>query len=295
MACYQPLKAFRTSSGVVFSELRRFDILGAIELPCGQCIGCRMRRASDWELRVMHEASLYPENCFVTLTYAPGKLPPFGSLLYRDYQLFMKRLRKHFAPRDIRFYMCGEYGDAGKRPHYHACLFNCDFADQMPIGKSKAGFVYYESPTLTRLWGFGHAVVQPLVRETAGYCARYIMKKVTGDVAESHYTTIDEDGVMHPIEPEFSHMSLRPGIGARWLDRFGSDVYPLDSVVAGGVERQVPRYYDKRFKRKGGDFDAIEFKRQQDAVKAFADNTDERRRVREIVHKAKVRDLKRDL
>ena len=93
MSCYHPLKGFRTPSGVVFSELGRHDILGDIEIPCGQCIGCRMRRASDWTLRVMHEASLHSENCFVTLTYGRDKLPPDGSLEHRDFQLFMKRLR----------------------------------------------------------------------------------------------------------------------------------------------------------------------------------------------------------
>ena len=76
MSCYHPIQAFRTRDGVCFSELSRFDIVGRIELPCGQCIGCRMRRASDWELRVMHEASLWEENCFVTLTYGRDQLPP---------------------------------------------------------------------------------------------------------------------------------------------------------------------------------------------------------------------------
>ena len=109
MSCYHPLKGFRTPSGVVFSELGRHDILGDIEIPCGQCIGCRMRRASDWTIRVMHEASLHSENCFVTLTYGRDKLPPDGSLEHRDFQLFMKRLRFH-AKRPVRFYMCGEYG-----------------------------------------------------------------------------------------------------------------------------------------------------------------------------------------
>ena len=93
MTCYHPVPAYRTGTGVVFSELRRHDILGRIDLPCGQCIGCRMRRASDWELRVMHEASLWPVNCFVTLTYGRDQLPPHGSLCHEDYQKFMKRLR----------------------------------------------------------------------------------------------------------------------------------------------------------------------------------------------------------
>lgn len=297
MACYRPLRAFRCASGdVVFSELSRHDIIGQIELPCGQCIGCRMGRASDWELRVMHEASLWDENCFITLTYAPGNLPPDGSLHYPDYQAFMRRLRRYFFPRKIRFYMCGEYGEDRGRPHYHACLFNLDFADRVPAGKSKSGEVFYTSPTLERLWGLGHVSVQPLVKETASYCARYIMKKVLGDEAKSAYSVTDPDtGEVRFRRAEFAVCSLKPGIGARWFDRFSSDVFPLDRVVAEGVERRVPRYYDRLAKRAGLDIEEIKAKREALGRAAYADNTDERRRVREVVHKAKVRDLKRDL
>ena len=148
MTCYHPLRAFRTPEGVVFNELARHDIVGRIELPCGQCIGCRMRRASDWELRCMHEASLHKENCFITLTYGRGNLPPNSSLEHRDFQLFMKRLRKLRGR--CRFYMCGEYGPLNQRPHYHACLFGVDFrSDRVPQGKSGSGAIFYDSAQLS--------------------------------------------------------------------------------------------------------------------------------------------------
>ena len=74
MACYRPLRAYKlTTGGVSFRKLD--DNYGAIELPCGQCIGCRMQRAQDWTIRCMHEASLHQENCFITLTYERDKLP----------------------------------------------------------------------------------------------------------------------------------------------------------------------------------------------------------------------------
>lgn len=44
----------------------------------------------------MHEASLYEKNCFITLTYNNNHLPAHASLEYRDFQLFMKRLRKWY-------------------------------------------------------------------------------------------------------------------------------------------------------------------------------------------------------
>lgn len=292
MSCYKPLKGFRTPSGVVFSELSRHDILGDIEIPCGQCIGCRMRRASDWTLRCMHEASMHEANCFVTLTYGRDQLPADGSLEHRDFQLFMKRVR--FETKiPVRYYMCGEYGPLNFRPHYHACLFGVDFrSDRQASGKSASGAVFYDSPQLSRLWGLGRVSVQDLTRETAGYCARYIMKKRLGQDAKAAYVTAD--GVIR--RSEYAAMSLRPGIGAEWFKRFGSDVYPHDFVVADGARVTPPRYYDKLLRRTGNVVvDEIEQSRIDKARLVAADQTDERRAVREVVHNARVSTLKRGL
>lgn len=306
MTCYRPLRGFRTTNGVVFSERsRNGDYLGDIELPCGQCIGCRMRRASDWAMRCMHEASLHDENCFVTLTYARDALPPDGSLCYRDYQLFMKRLRKAKGP--ARFYMCGEYGPETLRPHYHACLFGVDFrADRVPAGKSGSGAVFYSSAELEKLWKHGLVSVQDLTAETASYCARYIMKKALGQASEEVYRRVRDDGEIVPVEPEFARMSLQPGIGAGWFEKYSRDVYPCDFVIENGVKRPTPKYYDKLFERSTGPsvvdgkvvpdpMDEVDFARQKRAMRVRADNTDERRHVRERVHEAKVRNLKRSL
>ena len=80
MPCYHPLHAFKAKSEdasktkicFVRSESWKGDRL---ELPCGQCIGCRLERARQWALRCMHESSLYEENSFVTLTYDDEHLP----------------------------------------------------------------------------------------------------------------------------------------------------------------------------------------------------------------------------
>lgn len=242
----------------------------------------------------MHEAQAHERNCFVTLTYEPGKLPPYGSLCHEDYQKFMKRLRR-FCKFPVRFYMCGEYGPLNLRPHYHACLFGVDFDDSVLAGRSGSGADFFESATLTRLWGLGKATVQPLVRETASYCARYIMKKVLGDAAKAAYTRIDGDGVMHEVESEYARMSLKPGIGAAWYAKFNSDVFPCDFVVANGARRRVPRYYDKLADRAGFDCDSLEFARVERAKAAAPDQTPERRLVREEVHLARVSKLARSL
>lgn len=297
MSCYHPIKAFRTPHGVVFSELRRHDIIGTCEIPCGQCLGCRLRRAHDWSLRITHEAQMWKENCFITLTYSDEYLPADGSLKYRDYQLFMMRLRKRMSPKGIRFFMCGEYGPLNRRPHYHAVLFNHDFHDRVVAGRSASREVFYKSAELLSLWKLGHVSVQDVTQQSAAYCARYIVDKVTGDAAEHHYRSVDSDGVVCQRVPEFCHCSLRPGIGAAWFSRYGdSDVFRHDFVVHEGTRSAVPRYYDK-LKRRSKDvlMDEIEFKRVERARRAAPDNTDERLAVREVVHKARVSSLKRSI
>ena len=63
---------------LTMSSVARFD--GKLTLPCGNCIGCRLERSRQWAVRCMHEASLYEDNCFLTLTYSPEFLPSDGSL-----------------------------------------------------------------------------------------------------------------------------------------------------------------------------------------------------------------------
>lgn len=292
MSCYKPLKGFRTPSGVVFSELGRFDILGDIEIPCGQCQGCRLRRAGDWAVRIMHEASLWPDNSFITLTYARDQLPADGSLFHRDFQLFMKRMRKR-RDVDVRYFMAGEYGELTSRAHYHACLFNEAFrSDRVPHAKSETGHWCYTQPLLSELWPHGIATVQELTKETAGYCARYLMTKRMGPGKEAAYVT--PDGVIR--QEEYAAMSLKPGIGYYWYQLFGKEVHPRDCVLLDGSRLPVPKYYDKLFRRTGNVvMDSVEFKREQRAKLSVADQTDERRAVRAKVANARVSKLKRSL
>lgn len=285
MTCYHPIKGFRTPDGVVFNELSRHDIIGRIDISCGRCQGCRARRARDWQIRCVHEAQCWSENCFLTLTYSDENLPPDGSLDHRHFQLFMKRVREHFKQR-VRFFMCGEYGPQTLRPHYHALLFNCDFRDRKIAGKSGSGFSFYSSEVLTKLWGYGHATVQDMSSQTAGYCSSYVFDKITGDLASAHY------GVR---KPEYCACSLKPGIGALWFEEFGRDKSRQDFVVHDGRETAPPKYYDKLSDRAGFDWlEEIEFAREQRAKLAFEDETPERLAVREQVHAARVRNKRRD-
>ena len=249
MPCYSPLKGFRSkdTGGIVFK--RGSDAGESMEVACGQCLGCRLDRSRQWAARIVHEASLYDENCFITLTYNEEHLPRDGSLNKGHFQKFMKRLRKRFPGQRIRYYHCGEYGENYDRPHYHACLFNCDFPDKQLFQEREGNFLFV-SEILSELWPYGFSTIGELTFESAAYCARYVTKKVTGVSSHEHYSRIDEEtGEIYQLQPEYATMSRRPGIGRDWYEKFKDDCFPSDEVpVPGtGVFKKVPRYYEQIF------------------------------------------------
>lgn len=281
----------------------------------------------------MHEAQLHKENSFITLTYSDEHLPPGQNLRHRDVQLFIKRLRKHLArlqgakrqrhltkihltplQRDegnsqpkafqnsdskpaIRYYMCGEYGEKTRRPHYHMCLFGYDFKDKKYWSTSGSTIKskLYTSETLEKLWGKGNCKIGEVTFESAAYTARYIMKKVTGQAAANHYQNIDADtGEIIKRHPEYTRMSLKPGIGHGWLRKYASDAYPEGQVVVRGVKTKTPRYYDNQWKKMNPlEYEDLLFEREKAGQKRNHDNTKERLATKEIVAKAKIAFLKR--
>lgn len=246
----------------------------------------------------MHEAQLHEHNSFLTLTYDDDHLPPDGGLRYRDFQLFMKRVRKH--KRDVRFYMCGEYGETTKRPHYHAALFNFQWPDLEPLRRSGSGQMLYTSTLLCSLWEHGHSSIGELTRESAAYIARYVIKKQSkGPLLNQsyHYTRVDADtGEVFDVSPEFTRMSLKPGIGAKWLEQFHTDVYPQDRVNTNGRLRKPPRYYDKRMEVINPDtLVTVSERRYRRAISQSEDNTSARLATKETIAKAKQKFYKRTL
>ena len=249
---------------------------------------------------------MHTSNCFITLTYANEHCPKDYSLHYEDFQLFMKRLRKRYTGKTIRFYMAGEYGESFDRPHFHACIFGLDFQDKKFFQRTQTGSILYTSEILKELWPYGYSSIGDVNFESAAYVARYIMKKINGKTvnenhevvdAEAHYQYCDlETGEIIQRKPEFNKMSLKPGIGQAWFDKFMSDVYTTDSVVVRGKKCRPPRFYDNKFKELFPDqFDGIQFAREQEGRSHFEDNTLERLAVKEKVALAKLSLLKRKI
>jgi hypothetical protein len=260
MPCYYPLHVARgdvQESGkreILFKKRSDTNAsLFPLRLPCGRCIGCKLETSRQWAMRCMNEAQMYDDNCFITLTYSPENVPANGSLRFRDFQLFMKRLRKKVGSL-IRFFHCGEYGDKTRRPHYHAIIFNYDFKDKYFWSHTGRGDKLYRSPSLESLWTAGNSLIGDVTFESAAYVARYVVEKL--NVSERSDRKAQEAWVRKYVnletgeirDAEYTTMSRRPGIGREWYKKYKKDLYNgYDYAIYRGMKVRPPKFYDGLF------------------------------------------------
>jgi len=313
MPCFEPISAHSTivpmkpngKNTIFFNYSGSGQNIQPLDLPCGQCTGCRIERSRQWAVRCMHEASLHKENCFLTLTLDDDHLPDDLSLNVRTFQLFMKKLRKQFKNQTIRFYHCGEYGEKYGRPHYHALLFNFNFPDKIYSETSPSGERLYKSAILDRLWSNGRARIGTVTFNSAAYVSRYIMKKQniseksTNAAISNYYDRYEyinpKTGQIVWRKPEYNTMSRRPGIGAGWYQKYKTDVYPHDFVVLrDGKKIRPPKFYDRQYEMEyPTDFLDLKNKRVEEAKKHIDNNTPDRLKVRNEIFMSKISKLQR--
>ena len=331
MGCDSPLKGWRDrdTGGLTFK--REYSAGEKMEVGCGQCLGCRLDYRRMWAMRIAHESSLYEHNggnCFITLTFRDKALctqeqwmkglhvPDDWSLCKTHFQKFLKRLRKHYNGKKIRYFYAGEYGRKCKhgidvdsvgcplcntgRPHYHACLFGHTFEDLEPY-ESDGGITRYTSPTLERIWGYGFVDVGELTFSSASYVAGYITKKMRGPLADDWYMTYDLNGEVTYISPEFVGMSRgnaaykgqKCGIGAGWYEQYKDEVFTADGVpVPGhGMVHGVPRYYDEILREE----DPVKYEEMKEVRRTFLHEHKEEYTLARLETKHKVKKAKQKL
>ncbi|WNK13292.1 MAG: replication initiator protein [Microvirus sp.] len=285
---------------LTFNPLKALNSTNPMSLPCGNCIGCRIDRADQWATRCMHEAQMHKQSSFITLTYSDEHLPENYSVSKREFQLFMKRLRKDLGSQ-VRYFASAEYGPRTLRPHYHALIFGHAFYSDRQFKKlNKHGDRTYTSPTLDRAWPFGLSDLGDVTHKSARYVAGYIMKKIRGDQAASHYLrTHPKTRQLVQVEPEFQLQSTKPGIGSTWFDKYKNDAFPSDFLVVEGRQTHVPRYYFNKLQEE--ERLAIERTRAKQPWKdprahreRKYNSTPERLRVREAVQASRLQKLNRD-
>ena len=285
MPCYTPLKAFEVigkqhqkanGKKTILFEKPRDKVTKDINVPCGQCIGCRLKHSITWASRIMHEIQTTPDEkaCFITLTYNDRNLPDDYSLNKEHFKDFLKRFRKAIHPQKIRYYMCGEYGDDTWRPHYHAIIFGYDFSEPIEYRKIlhpprvqmqsvPTENAYYLSDFLAALWDKGNHVIAEANYDTAAYVARYATKKVNGHKADDHYNRFiwewnEYTGEIYnmqevQLQPEYATMSrgrkepgqTGSGIGSAWYQKYKTDCYPKNYLSRYGNKLPIPKYYDR--------------------------------------------------
>lgn len=226
-----------------FPALRPFLIL----IPCRKCLGCLLDRKDDWATRCMLESEHYSSNYFVTLTYRDeDNAVNNGELVRRDFQLFMKRLRKWCAKTgrpSPRVYYRGEYGDRTFRPHFHAILFNLKFDDLVTLFyRSKRGkklqhaavgaVEYSTSEMLVNLWTHGNVIIAPVTLETIKYTANYL-DKGKGRIAQTM---------------PFNGYSNRPALGKQYFDEHYYDYFLHCGLHSKRFPARTVKYFNRKLK-----------------------------------------------
>lgn len=162
-------------------------------LPCGKCKVCKESRVNKWVFRLKQEELISSTSYFITLTYDQATVPRsknnFKTLDKRDFQLFMKRLRKKNGKSKIKYYACGEYGEQFERPHYHAIIFNVK-----------------DPEYINQAWDLGIVDIGSVSGKSIAYTVRYIDK-------DSKIPKHARDDRLR----EFSLMSK--GLGLNYIDK----------------------------------------------------------------------------
>lgn len=224
-----------------------------IEVPCGNCRQCRIRRSREWTARLLNELVYHEWASFITLTYTNMNLPimtediveefmPYtetlsklgikqissnghqSTLIKRDLQNFFKRLRKKLKKikksHAIKYFACGEYGETYARPHYHIIMFGLDQRHREIIEES---------------WNMGIVDIGSVTYDSARYVADYIQKKMVGKLQESEYGK---------LQPPFQLQSK--GLGLKFAMDNREYIEKKLGQTINGNEVGLPRYYREK-------------------------------------------------
>lgn len=253
-----------------------------VEIPCGQCIECRLQRSRRWADRCMLEMQYHEHSWFITLTYDNSHLPlneviddETGEICYnatlnkKHFQDFMKRLRRAYEyqghENKLRYFMAGEYGSQTLRPHFHAIIFGLELPseDLHLFKRNIQGDCIYTSDFIQKLWPYGFSTVGAVTWQSCAYVARYIMKKHLGKDSDFYEN--------YNIEPEFTLMSRKPGIARQYYDEHKDELFSYDFVSVpthqGAVKVYPPPYFEKLFEEDFPEQDVLERKEKRKQAK----------------------------
>lgn len=199
-------------------------------LKCGKCNACRLQRKQEWSIRCWCELQTTKKHSyFITLTYNDDNLSDI-SLNKKDFQLFLKRLRKKFG-NGIKYLLSGEYGETTGRKHAHLILFNIELDDleELPLHEN-----YYTSKNIVDLWSKGNVLIGYADFDNIRYTTGYVTKKI----AEKEYKN-------NKLLPPFIMVSK--GISDEYFNLNYKKLYENDFIAINGKQFNLPRYFDKLY------------------------------------------------
>ena len=229
MSCYKSKPAWKaTYPNENGKHPIRFNQPGDKRTPdyfidCGKCEGCRARQRMDWAIRMSHEAAEHKHNSFLTLTYDDDNLPEDGKIHRKHVKNFLERLEYKLGYKP-RYYVCGEYGELTRRPHYHAIIFGDDFRESRYTYAINDKL--YGNKDLERVWRNGAISIADFSHATALYTAGYVTKKIS-----------DTDN--------FSMQSRNPPLGKTWVRKHHDNIRRLERITIEGQEYPIPKVYMK--------------------------------------------------
>lgn len=179
---------------------------------CRKCWQCRVNRVDDYVGRCIAESRHCDLALGATFTYGGGDRPEAAVLTYRDFQLFMKRLRK--AGYDVRYIVAGEYGSLKGRAHWHAVLF---FTGKVPeVEKYKRiswdfwteGLSWFEDPSYETI---RYLLKYTLKEQTDGGSARHLAMSKKPPLGDAYVRELAAKYVASGLAPQSWNYQL-PGI-----------------------------------------------------------------------------------
>lgn len=250
MYCFKPFKKYPTQSeheSMTLEAINKKYPLGYMDVPCGNCLGCRVARSRMWTTRIMHELHGWPESGFLTLTYSDEKLPNMFTLKKKELQLFFKRFRKAYDKKykkKIKYYASAEYGDRSERPHYHSILFGYGINSAMKDGRLvrmyDSKFILYKVLTglLVDAWSNGYVTLGGVTYDSARYVTQYIDKKYSGVLADKVYVKTNR---------EIPFQRVSHGLGMPYFIKDSERISDQLYINERGYKVGLPKYYKDKF------------------------------------------------
>lgn len=254
MRCNNPLKAsFDAAGNLCYNSKNKMSGLETVfDFECRKCLPCRLNASREKGIRGWHEAQFHDSKMFLTLTYADPYLGS-GRLSRPDIELFIKRLRSHVdytSGNKLQIFGVGEYGDIGKRPHWHLIVYGFRPSDTKRERSTDRGDQIYSSEFLgpylaedvdngkNYLWPWGKVEFGDVTLDSASYVARYSAKKLVHGPDGSH----DYDPI--PISPKGR------GLGRVWIEKYYKQTFEQGYVLLPNkTKSRIPRYYTEWCKK----------------------------------------------